>query len=94
MESDAVWAVGYLVSPCELQKEFLSNMGLSGSNSTNFVDDEPQSARELHEARMAELRRRQQAAEIRQVCYLTNYLNFCLNYDDFDESLTILTNYL
>ncbi len=42
-------------------------MGLSGSFSSNFVDDDPESARQLHEERMDELRRRQRAAEIRQV---------------------------
>ena len=51
-------------------------MGLSGSFSNNFVDDDFESARELHQERMAELRRRQRAAEIRQV----------INYN-FDELL-------
>ena len=48
-------------------KNYFSNMGLSGSFSNNFVDDDFESARELHQERMAELRRRQRAAEIRQV---------------------------
>jgi len=66
VKNDAVWAVDNLTSSCELQN-YLINMGLSGSFSNNFVDDDFESARELHQERMAELRRRQRAAEIRQV---------------------------
>jgi hypothetical protein len=68
VKNDAVWAVGYLASSCELQN-YLKNMGLSGTFSNNFVDDDEaaENARELHQERMAELRRRQRAAEIRQV---------------------------